>query len=68
MTWVLSEYLRDHLHNTKVTKAPVTTLRNRLIKIAAVVIKNTRRLRFLLPTAMPDREIFRAPVSRLVPT
>ncbi|MFS1523892.1 transposase [Microbulbifer sp. 2304DJ12-6] len=56
LAWVLLEYLRDHQHNTKLAKASVATLRNRLIKIAAVVIKSTRRLRFLLPTATPDRE------------
>ncbi len=68
LTWVLFEYLRDHLHNTKLAKASVATLRNRLINIAAVVIKNTRRLRFRLPAAMPDRETFCALVSRLKPT
>ncbi|WP_444959608.1 IS1380 family transposase [Microbulbifer sp. VVAC002] len=68
LAWVLFEHLRDQLENTQLARASVATLRNRLIKAAAVVIKNTRRLRFLLPTGMPDREIFCVLASRLVPT
>ncbi|MDP5211092.1 transposase, partial [Microbulbifer sp. 2205BS26-8] len=55
--WVLYEYLREQLQDTKLGKASVATLRNRLIKVGAVMIKNTRRFRFLLPTLLPDREI-----------
>lgn len=68
LAWVLFEYLRSHLENTRLAKASVSTLRNRLIKVAAVVIKNTRRLRFCLPTSLPDREIFCQLAARLVPT
>ncbi|MEX2963177.1 IS1380 family transposase, partial [Microbulbifer sp. TYP-18] len=67
LAWVLFEELREQLKNTPLAKASVGTLRNRLIKVAAVVIKNTRRLRFLLPTSMPDREIFCKAAARLVP-
>ncbi|MDP5211384.1 transposase, partial [Microbulbifer sp. 2205BS26-8] len=68
LAWILFEALREQLKNTLLAKASVGTLRNRLIKVAAVVIKNTRRLRFLLPTSMPDREIFYTTAARLVPT
>jgi hypothetical protein len=68
LAWILFEELRDQLKNTPLSKASVGTLRNRLIKVAAVVIKNTRRLRFMLPTSMPDREIFCMAAARLVPT
>ncbi|MEX2962685.1 transposase, partial [Microbulbifer sp. TYP-18] len=67
LAWILFEELREQLKNTPLAKASVGTLRNRLIKVAAVVIKNTRRLRFLLPTSMPDREIFCKAAARLVP-
>ncbi|MDP5211110.1 transposase, partial [Microbulbifer sp. 2205BS26-8] len=56
--WVLYEHLREQLQDTKLGKALIAILRNRLIKVGAVVIKNTRRFRFLLPTLLPDREIF----------
>lgn len=68
LAWILFEELRDQLRNTPLAKASVGTLRNRLIKVAAVVVKNTRRLRFMLPTSMPDREIFCIAAARLVPT
>ncbi|MDP5210813.1 transposase, partial [Microbulbifer sp. 2205BS26-8] len=68
LAWVLYEYLREQLQDTKLGKASVATLRNRLIKVGAVMIKNTRRFRFLLPTLLPDREIFCKLATHLVPT
>jgi hypothetical protein len=45
--------------------AEFATLRNRLIKIAARVIEGAARIRVLLPTACPDRTVFRALAGRL---
>ena len=45
--------------------AEFATLRLRLIKIAARVVEGTARIRVLLPTACPDRAIFRALAGRL---
>ncbi len=45
--------------------AEFATLRLRLIKIAARVIEGTARIRVFLPTACPDRTIFRQLAGRL---
>jgi hypothetical protein len=44
------------------------TLRLRLIKIAARIVEGAARIRVLLPTACPDRVIFRALAGRLCAT
>ena len=67
LAWILFEELREQLKGTPLSKASVGTLRSRLIKVAAVVIKNTRRLKFMLPTSMPDRETFCMAATRLIP-
>jgi hypothetical protein len=41
-----------------------TTLRLRLIKIAARVLEGAARIRVWLPTACPERDVFRALVGR----
>src|SRR5436189_9409 len=41
------------------------TIRLRLIKIAARVVEGAARIRVYLPTACPDREVFRALAGRL---
>ena len=45
--------------------AEFATLRLRLIKIAARVIESAARIRVFLPTACPDRTIFRQLAGRL---
>ncbi len=68
LAWVLYECLRKQLQDTQLAKASAATLRNRLIKVGAVALKNMRRVRYLLPTSFPDREIFCKLAVRLVPT
>lgn len=46
------------LKGTELAKAQVNTIRLKLFKVAAIVIKNTRRLRFLLPENYPYQEVF----------
>ena len=46
-------------------KAEFNNLRLRLIKIAARVIEGAARIRVWLPTACPDRAIFRLLAGRL---
>jgi hypothetical protein len=48
--------------------AEFATLRLRLIKIAARVIEGAARIRVFLPTACPDRAVFRALARRLCAT
>src|SRR5262245_2794071 len=45
--------------------AEFATIRLRLIKIAARVVEGIARIRVHLPTACPDRDVFRAIVGRL---
>ena len=46
------------LKGTELAKAQVNTIRLKLFKVAAIVVKNTRRLRFLLPENYPYQEVF----------
>lgn len=46
------------LQGTELAKAQVDTIRLKLLKVAAVVVSNTRRIRFLLPSHYPYREVF----------
>jgi len=58
--YVLMESLRRvGLKGTELARAQVTTLRTRLLKIGAVVERNTRRVRFKLASGSPYAEIFR---------
>src|SRR3982750_4320767 len=45
--------------------AEFATIRLRLIKIAARVVEGAARIRVYLPTACPDRDVFRALAGRL---
>ena len=47
-----------------VSTAEFATIRVRLIKIAARVVEGAARIRVYLPTACPDRDVFRALAGR----
>jgi len=53
------------LKGTELARAQVTTLRLKLLKVGAVILRNTRRVRFLLSSAYPHQEIFRLAAARL---
>jgi hypothetical protein len=42
-------------------------LRLKLLKIGAVILRNTRRIRFLLSSAYPYQDLFFTVAARLVP-
>lgn len=46
------------LAGTELARAQVGTLRCRLLKVGAVIVRNTRRIRFFLASAFPQREAF----------
>ena len=46
------------LANTDLAKATAATIRVRLLKIGAAVIRNTRRIRILLASHHPLRDIY----------
>ncbi len=64
--YVLMDAIRRlALSGTELARAQVGTIRLKLLKIGAVILRNTRRIRFLLPSAYPYRELFRIAAARL---
>ena len=58
--YVLMETIRRvGLCATELARAQVGTIRLKLLKIGAVIIRNTRRIRFLFASACPYQELFR---------
>ena len=68
LAYVLMETIRRlALPDTELAKAQVGTLRLKLLKVGAVIIRNTRRIRFLLASAFPYQALFITVAQRLVP-
>jgi DDE family transposase len=64
--YVLIERLRAlALQGTALASAQVDTLRIKLLKVAAVVTRNTRRIRLYLASNWPSADIFARAVSQL---
>ena len=65
---VLLSTLREvALVGTKFADSYYGTLRNKLLKIGAVVIKNTRSIRFLFSSHYTEQELFENVLEKLVP-
>jgi len=59
LAYVLLERLRNvGLIGTEWARAQMSTLRCKLLKVGAVVVRNTRRIRFFISSAFPYREVF----------
>lgn len=59
LAYVLMERLRTiGLAGTDLARAQVGTIRTRLLKVGAVIVRNTRRVRFFLSSAFPLQAIF----------
>ena len=68
LSYVLLEAIRRlGLHGTELARAQVATIRLKLLKIGAVIVRNTRRVRFLLASAHPHQHLFRLVAARLKP-
>ena len=68
MAYVLLEHLRSgYLKNTPFARAQVSTLRTQLLKIGAVIIRNTRRIRVHMSSSFPHQEMFLNVARKLVP-
>jgi len=63
--WLMLEMRKAIPKHSLLSSAEFTTIRLRLIKIAARVVESVARIRVYLPTACPDRDIFRAIAGRL---
>ncbi len=58
--YILVETIRRiGLAGTELARSQVETIRLKLFKIGAVVLRNTRRIKLLMSSAFPSQEIFR---------
>ena len=64
---LISGIRRIGLEDTELEKAQCGTIRLKLFKIGAVIIRNTRRIRFLLSSAYPYQALFLNVCAKLVP-
>ena len=64
---LLSTIRRIGLKGTELARAYVGTLRLKLLKIGAVVLRNTRRVQLLLSSAHPYPDLFALATARLTP-
>lgn len=65
---LLDELRRTYLSKTDLAKAYGGTIRLKLFKIGAVILKNTRRIQVLFSCYYPQQETFSAIAKKLVPT
>jgi len=65
--YTLFERLRTHLKNTRFERLSANSLRLKLIKIGAVIVRNTRRIRVLMSDGYPYKDELSALIHRLVP-
>ena len=69
MAYVLLETIRRlGLQGTELARAQVSTIRLKLLKIGAVIVRNTRRVRFFLSSAYPYQNLFRRVADNLAPS
>jgi hypothetical protein len=64
---LLETIRRVALKGTELAHAYVGTLRLKLLKIGAVILRNTRRIRFLLSSACPYQRLFFHVAAKLAP-
>lgn len=55
---LLDAIRRIGLQGTELANAQVDTIRTKLLKVAAVIIRNTRRIKFMLPSQYPYQKMF----------
>lgn len=59
LAYILVEYIRSNfLYGTELATAQVGTIRLKLFKIGAVIIRNTRRIKFLLSSSYPYQDLW----------
>lgn len=64
---LMSALRRMILKGTELAKAQCGTIRLKLFKIGAVIIRNTRTIKFLLSSAYPYKDLFMKIAARLCP-
>lgn len=69
LAYILIESIRRlALNGTELAHAQVSTIRLKLLKIGAVILKNSRRIKFMLSSAYPYQNLFRRVAQRLAAT
>ena len=69
LAYTLLEAMRRlALAGTELARAYVGTIRLKLLKIGAVILRNTRRVRFLLSSTYPSQRLFVQVAAKLRPT
>lgn len=64
---LLETVRRIALKGTRMAQAQCGTIRLRLLKIGTVIVRNTRRVRFMMSSACPDQQLFFLAAARLKP-
>ena len=68
LAYILMHHIKTVvLKGTELEKKEFNTIRLKLLKIGAVIIKNTRRLKVMLSSAYPYKNIFKSAHASLVP-
>ncbi|MCK5521228.1 MAG: IS1380 family transposase [Candidatus Marinimicrobia bacterium] len=68
LAYIIMEHIRSvALVGTELENAQMSTIRLKLFKIGAIVIKNTRRIKFLLSSFYPLQDLFALVCKKLVP-
>ena len=68
LAYTLIETIRRiGLKGTEMARAQAGTIRLRLLRVGAVILRNTRRVRFHLSSACPDRGLFLLAAEKLKP-
>ena len=68
LAYTLMINLRRHaLAGTELAQACTATIRNKLLKIAAAIVRNTRRVRVLFASSHPMRTVFASAAQALAP-
>ncbi len=65
---LITELKTTHLKFTKLAKAYCGTIQLKLFKIGVIILKNTRRITFLLSSSHPHQDDFITAAQSLVPT
>jgi len=60
-----TELRRVYLKGTELAKATVETIRKKILRIGAIIKRNTRRVEFLLSSNYPTQELFYEVVRRI---
>lgn len=64
--YILVEYIRENLlYATELAKAQVHTIRLKIFKIGAVIIRNTRAIKFLLSSSYPYQDLWNKILGRM---